>query len=278
MTGPRRRFFGTLVLTALVGGPGCMGLYPKRIPIDPACEAQCCDLPCACRGKVYIFLMSGLDPLDLDHVRDCRETLIRAGFTKVYNGQCYHDSYFAKEMHRIALAEPDAKFVVVGFSLGADEAVSLAESVGHYNIPVTLLASVDPYRLSTAPTKQPANVQQVMRVHGEPLVLGNRSTPGLDVAILETFPSSVTDHPLTMEALMHSLIEIAGSVPKPAAPPTRQLAQDGPTPRPVSRADRPRDGWDFLKPVADLRKPSSVDAAPVALAPGERTALRPAQP
>src|SRR5215207_10170554 len=117
MTGRGRRLgrLGTLALAATMsGGPGCMSLNPKTIPLPPECTAECAEVPCACRGKVYVFLLAGLDPFDTDRVGDFRNALIRSGFTKVYSGQGYHDTYFAAEMHRLTLAEPDARFVVVG--------------------------------------------------------------------------------------------------------------------------------------------------------------------
>jgi hypothetical protein len=268
-----------LGLAVLIASSGCMALNPHPIPLAPECTTDCAEIPCSCRGKVYVFLMSGFDLFDMDRVNDFRTALIHAGFTKVYNGQFYHDTYFASEIHRLALEEPDARFVIVGFSLGADYAVSLAESVGHYGIPVSLLASVDPYWWSSAPTTNPPNVQQVMHIHGEPLLFPNRTSAGMDVQIPETFPTNITSNPLTVEALARALASVADTLPHPAPandPP--QLSDDSPTPRPVHRAEGPRDSWDFLKPIASL-KSLAVDEAAVAAQPGgERTSLRPVLP
>jgi pimeloyl-ACP methyl ester carboxylesterase len=277
-SGPRQVLAPLVLAAVAIGGPGCMALNPKSIPLAPECTATCADVPCQCRGKVYVFLMSGFDPLDLDRVGDFRTALIRSGFTKVYNGQFYHDRFFAQEMHRLATEEPDAQFVVVGFSLGAEFAVNLAESVGKQGIPITLLASVDPYWWSSAPGKTPANVQQVMNVRGQPLLFANRASAGTDVQIPETFPTSITAHPLTVETLARALANVAGTLPQPQPTAPPQLADDEPSPKPVMRTNNPRDAWDFLKPVASLRGLSPADSA-VSTAPGgERTSLRPAQP
>ncbi|HEY1375553.1 MAG TPA: hypothetical protein VGF55_02105 [Gemmataceae bacterium] len=274
----QRRWWGVLGALALACGAGCMS-FPKPIDLPPECTAECADVPCACRGKVYVFLMSGLDPFDLDRVADFRAALIRAGFNRVYNGQAFHDSYFAREMHRLALEEPDARFVLVGFSLGADYAVSLAESVAHYNIPITLLASVDPYWWSAAPTERPTNVQQVMQIHGQPLLFANRASAGMDVEIPESFPTNITAHPLTVEHLARTLASIAGTLPRPELPPAAPVPDDSPTPRPITaRRDEPRDAWDFLKPVASLRDLAPAEPAAPLPVTGERTTLRPAQP
>jgi pimeloyl-ACP methyl ester carboxylesterase len=275
-----RHALGTFVLAALTfSGPGCMALNPKPIPLAPECTAACGDVPCQCRGKVYVFLISGFDPFDLDRVGDFRAALIRSGFAKVYNGQFYHDRFFAQEMQRLTAEEPDARFVVVGFSLGADIATSLAEYVSKQGIPISLLASVDPYWWSSAPGKTPANVQQVMSIHGEPLLFANRTPAGAEVQIPETFPTNITANPLTVETLARSLATIAGTLPAPhpsSAEP--QLAEEGSTPRPVTRDNNPRDAWDFLKPIASLRGITPADPAATPNPAGERTSLRPAQP
>jgi hypothetical protein len=277
MNGPRQ-ILGALILAgASIGGPGCMALDPKPIPLAPECTAACTDVPCQCRGKVYVFLISGFDPLDIDRVGDFRKALVRSGFTKVYDGQFYHDRFFAQEMRRLASEEPDARFVVVGFSLGADVAVSLADYVGKQGIPIALLASVDPYWWSSAPSKTPPNVQQVMNIHGERLFMPQTASAGAEIQIPETFPTNITANPLTVESLARALAGIAGALPAPAPSPEPQLADEEPTPRPVARSGKPADAWDFLKPIASLRGlwPGDIaTSAPVA----ERTSLRPVQP
>jgi pimeloyl-ACP methyl ester carboxylesterase len=282
MTGRRRRLcgLGTLVVAALSTGPGCMCLNSKSIVLPTECMNECAEVPCACRGQVYVFLMSGIDPFDSDRVGDFRTALIRAGFTRVYSGQGYHDTYFAAEMHRLALAEPDSRFVLVGFSSGAEFAASLAESVGQNNLPITLLASIDAPWWSTAPEQRPANVQQVMHIHGEPFLFAGRISAGMDVQIPESFPNNITAHPLTVEQLARTLASIAGTVPRPEQPPPPTVVETTPTPRPTVRhLDGPRDAWDFLRPVASLRglKPPDADLLPPAPV-SERTTLRPAQP
>jgi hypothetical protein len=279
MTRRQQRIGALLLLAAAsMAGPGCISLNPKPIAVTPECAAACEEVPCPCRGKVYVFMMAGLDPLDFDRVWDVRTALIHSGFTKVYTGQFYHERFFAEEMRRISRQEPDAQLVVVGFSTGADFAASLVELVGRDGIPITLLASVDPYWWSSAPTRRPANVQQTMLVHGEPLLFGGRGGAGMDVQIPETFPANITAHPLTVENLARTLASIAGGLPRPQLASSPPVIDATPTPRPVAeRGDAPRDAWDFLRPVASLRGLTPSEPV-VAAPPSERTTLRPTQP
>jgi pimeloyl-ACP methyl ester carboxylesterase len=270
MPGRTRQTLGLLAIAAAVAASGCKALNPHPIPLSADCCAACGDVPCPCRGKVYVFLLRGFDPLDLDRVDDVRTALNAAGFTKVYDGQFYHERFFAEEMRRLSRAEPDARFVVVGFSLGAQAATGLAESVGKEGIPVAMLASVDPYWWSSAPRRKPANVEQVMHVHGERLLFAPTLSAGADVQIPGSWPSNVTANPLAVETVARALANVAGTLPKPSETPATDYASDLPTPRPVARREGARDAWDFLKPLATLPSPH--------VSGEERTSLRPAQP
>jgi pimeloyl-ACP methyl ester carboxylesterase len=267
-----QRIAGALVIfAAIVAGPGCMSLGHKPIALSSDCLSACNDVPCSCRGHVYVFLLSGFDPLDLDRVGDVRAALVRAGYTKIYNGQFYHEGFFASEMLRLSHEEPDTRFVLVGFSLGAESALSLAESVGTKGVPIALLASIDPYWWSSAPAHKPGNVEQVLHVHGERLLFAPAMSAGSDVQIAGSFPANVTAQPLAVEAVARAITDVAGQLPRPPAPVLPRIVNDSPSPRPVARTKNPPDAWDFLKPVAKL--------PPIALPTGEeRTSLRPVAP
>jgi hypothetical protein len=258
------------IAAGIAASSGCMSLNPHPIPLSADCTAACGDVPCPCRGKVYVFLLRGFDPLDLDRVDDVRTALNTAGFTKVYDGQFYHERYFAEEMRRLSREEREARFVVVGFSLGAQAATGLAETVAKEGIPIALLASVDPYWWSSAPRRKPANVEQVMHVHGERLLFAPTLSAGADVQIPGAWPSNVTANPLAVETVARALANVAGTLPKPSNTRAPDFAGDLPTPRPIARNDGTRDAWDFLKPLATL--PSSGNSNE------ERTSLRPVQP
>jgi hypothetical protein len=250
----RRWVFGAFTLAAgMLGSSGCLTLSHTQCALPPGCAEACQAVPCACRGKVYVFLVDGFDPLDFSRVAEVRSSLIRAGFTKVYNGQFYHGGWFADELRRLHTEEPDAHFVVVGFGSGVEVAASLAESVAKDGIAIDLLASVDAPFWSSAPQKQPANVQQAMAVHGQSLFGATDAVAGQDIEVPAGFLDNVTAHPLTLDRLAHALAQVAGAVPAPAKP-EPVAAEQAPTPRPMAaRLAGPRDEWDFLKPVARLR-------------------------
>src|SRR5262249_19089981 len=116
----RRQGWVILAIAAGLGGaPGCLSSQSALAPLPPKCVEACETVPCACRGKVYVFLLNGFDPLGLEAAQ-VRTALVRAGFPRVYDGQFYHTVWFGDEMRRIHAEEPDARFAVVGIGAGVE--------------------------------------------------------------------------------------------------------------------------------------------------------------
>lgn len=231
MPAKRRNLGSWLLAASLVASPGCLTLCPHSLELPPECMQACRELPCCSRGRVFVFLIDGFDPLDGCGVSCVRRSLIDLGFIKVYDGHFYHSNWFADEMRRIHAEEPDAHFVVVGFSTGAETARSLAECVAADDITVDLLAVVDGPLWTAAIPEKPENVVRVVHLPG----------------------SSVAVQPLADE-----LTAIAGLVPVPVTL-VEPNTSDVPTPRPVAPLipSVTRDAWDFLKPVARLDAPAT---------------------
>jgi hypothetical protein len=149
-------------------------------------------------------------------------------------------------------------------------ATALAESVGKEGVHVAMLASIDPYWWSSAPRRKPANVEQVMHVHGERMLFAPTLSSGADVQIPGAWPTNVTANPLAVETLARALANVAGAVSRPPPSPAPEYANEFPTPRPVTRGEGTKDAWDFLKPITILPAPH--------VSSEERTSLRPVQP
>jgi hypothetical protein len=230
MRANRRKLGSWLLLTTLAASPGCLTLSPQALELPPECVQACHSLPCCCRGRVFVFLIDGFDPLDGCGVARVRQSLIDLGFIKVYDGHFYHAGWFADEMRRLHAEEPDAHFVVAGFSTGAETARSLAESVAGDGITVDLLAVVDGPLWAAAVPAKPENVVRVLHLPG----------------------CAAAGQPLADE-----LTAIAGLVPVPM-PPVIVVGPELPTPRPVEPPPAaPRDAWDFLKPATRLDPPAT---------------------
>ena len=188
----------------------------KPIPLAPECTAACADVPCQCRGKVYVFLMSGFDPLrHRSRRRFPHGAHPMPDSPRFTTASSITTRFFASEMRRLAVEEPDARFVVVGFSLGAD----VRRVAGRIRRPSRASRSRCshpwiPYWWSSAPTQDAAE-----RATGDDTFtanlccFANRTSAGTDVQIPETFPTNITANPLTVESLARALASIAGTLP-----------------------------------------------------------------
>src|SRR5262249_53626213 len=112
--------------------------HPVPVP-GVAMIEHCRSLPKSTRNHVYIFLMNGVDPLGFSNLSGVRDYLLQLGFIKTYYGQCYHKVWFADEIRGIHQEDPYARFVLIGFSSGADKMRCLARTVQDEGVRVDLL-------------------------------------------------------------------------------------------------------------------------------------------
>jgi hypothetical protein len=245
---------------------GCMSFLH---PVDKSAletAGFCKDLPDYARSHVYVFLVHGLDPFDYADLRGLRDHLHDLGFNKVYYGQLYHTVSFEREVQRIHREEPDARFVVIGFSLGASMARAIALDAQAQGIPIDLVVYLSGTALFEGDRDRPSNVLRVVNIL--PRVQWNSdSFPEEIETIRESgiWHFAVPTHAQTLETLAHEIAAVAGAVPVPEfGPPSAPPGPDAePTPRKVQgRAPGRADDWDFLKPVSRLKSLPDADKPP----------------
>jgi hypothetical protein len=160
----RWRRLGGLALVALLASGGCLNFVNPVEPAPPDDTQACKDIPNYCRNRVYIFFFQGLDPAfacNIDGVRDYVQSL---GFIKTYFGYFYHPWYFHREAVRIHQEEPDARFVLVGFSFGANAARGMANMLKDDHIPVDLLVYFGGNTFDNTPDTTPDNALKVVNI------------------------------------------------------------------------------------------------------------------
>src|SRR5262245_17456352 len=126
-----RRGLGTLWLAAgLAATSGCLSFVH---PIDPACPElaePCRMLPKCARDHVHILFVHGMDPADCANLTGVRDYVQSLGFQKTYYGQLYHTNQFKTLVRDIHQKDCDARFVLVGFSFGANMVRTIAQAAG----------------------------------------------------------------------------------------------------------------------------------------------------
>jgi hypothetical protein len=245
-----------LVLTA---ASGCMGFLHPVVKPPPAVVESCQAIPACCRGHVYVFLFNGLDPVNYSNLTGLRDYVQTLGFPKTYYGQIYHLWWFEKEVRRIHQEDPDAHFVLVGFSLGSNMAYDVAKTVKKDGIQIDLLVFLSGNHFaSPMPHQRPENVTRVVNLLAGGLMgyRGERDWAE-NVRLSGTQHFDPPTHPSTLEVLGQELANLAATVPVagPASGAQPPAFEQAPTPRPVkSKTSAKRDKWDFLKPVNHLDK------------------------
>src|SRR5262245_6901461 len=144
-------------------------LHPIQEP--QALPAPNCNGPCkSCKEHVYIFGVNGWNPLCLGNFNGLCTYLKRQGFEKTYFGQLYTSYWFANKIREIRHTDPQARIVLVGFSLGANYVQNVANELARDDVKVDLLVYLVGDFITNTPASQPPNVARVVNVRAQGLV------------------------------------------------------------------------------------------------------------
>jgi hypothetical protein len=197
-----------LLLASLVGASGCFGFLH---PVGATSHSGCLELPQSCRDHVHVFLMNGLDPVNYGNLTGLRDYIQELGFCKVYYGQLYHSRRFTTEIRKIAQEDPQAHFALVGFSLGANGVLDIAEAVKPAGIHIDLLVFLSSnHPLMVMSQQPPANVGRVVNILTDG-VMGWMGKLGYakNVHLTHTLHFGSPTHPTTLQTLARELRAVA---------------------------------------------------------------------
>ena len=281
--GRRIGLVGGLLALVLPGLGGCLcWVHPVPAPA-PELAACCRDVPLPCRSRVHVFFLQGVDPLDASNLEGVRSQVRDLGFIKTWFGQSYHAFHFAEQIRKLHRDDPEARFVLVGFSLGAQFAHKLARELENDPITIDLLVSVEGVTEGTAPGPRPENVLRVVGlVACEAIDVLPRLPSDEQVDLPDVRHFGAPTHPTTLALLASELAEVARRVPLvepplppppgpvggvPPAGPGQAPAPVLPPPVPVPEPSQPgvRGEWDFLRPDGSGLLPPG--ATPYRIAP-----------
>jgi hypothetical protein len=204
-------------------------------------------------------LINGLDPVNYGNMAGLRDYLVEMGVARTYLGQVYHAKCFVKDIRRIHREDPFARFVLIGFSLGANLVVEVARDVQPDGIQIDLMVFLSGnHPVAPMPKTRPANVCRVINLLADGL-MGSRGERDWaeNIRLTHTHHFGSPTHCLTLKTLAQEIAQIAATIP------VVELC-GGTLPGPVEKAPMPRPTrgpwpttargeWDFLKPVAQLK-------------------------
>jgi hypothetical protein len=153
------------------GGTGTL-LHPLEEPQHLRYPASCYDgTGRLAKEHVYIFGVNGLNPMCLGNFNGMLNYLRKEGFTNTYFGQMYTYYWYANSIREIRRRDPQARIVLIGFSLGANSVKSVANDLAKDGTKVDLLIYLVGDFVYNTPDSRPANVARVINVRAKGLVL-----------------------------------------------------------------------------------------------------------
>jgi hypothetical protein len=203
------------------------GTYLKSSPVlQGEVAAACQTIPSCQRERVYVFFVNGLDPLHRGKLDQTREYVERLGFARTYLGEMYDCRDFENEIRRIHREQPDARFVLVGFSFGANLVKVMAHALEADGIDIDLLAYIGGDTLQNTSEYRPAKTHRILNVTGRgcPWLLGGLVFDGVDIdgadnlRLAEAGHYEVPTDPKTLELLACGLGEVAARASSGPAP------------------------------------------------------------
>jgi hypothetical protein len=245
---------------------GCLGfVHPIHSP-QKEDLAACTEVPAACKNRVHIFLINGLDPFEVGNLKGLQDYLHSLGFIKTWYGQPFHAFLFAKEILKIHAEEPTARFVLIGFSYGAGLARDVVDDMCKAGIPADLLVYIDGVDLTQRRLDRPHHALRVINILSCYRDAERKLEAAENMQYDDVWHFGAPTHPKTLKMLAEELAVVALRVPieEPMLPPRPPeelpphptprvlpppLPGPGtlPPPRPASPPP-PEGDWKFLEP------------------------------
>jgi hypothetical protein len=222
-----------LLVLALAGAGGCLSfLHPVRSP-DAHCLESCRAVPQDCRDHVYVVLINGLDPLYVGNLAGERDYLQRLGFSKVYFGQLYDWWWFKSKVRQAYREDPEARFVIIGYSWGCSMAHSLARALQDEGIRVDLLVHLDAVAFTRKFHHRPENVGRILNITSFSVLCGVPAEGTESMRESNVWHFGPPTHPRTLEALAAHLVSLAVATKPPEAQAQSRAAASAPSRAPT---------------------------------------------
>jgi hypothetical protein len=260
-----RAFAGYIAILGLVLSSGCMGF------VHPVTKPAAADLqpnegiPQECRNHVHVFLVHGVDPLDVGNLDGLTDYVQSLGFIKTHYGMPFHSFFFLKEIRKIHHEDPTARFVLVGFSYGAGLVRDMTNDLERDGIMVDLMVYIDGVALYQRALDRPTNTLKLVNILSCYRDESNTFEDAENARCPDVWHFGTPTHPTTLKILARELAAVAVRVPvverqlpplpdtaphpKPSVlPPPLQAPRVLPPPKEVPPTPTSREGWNFLSP------------------------------
>jgi hypothetical protein len=215
------------------------------------------------RDHVYIVFVNSLDHVSLGCVSGLRDAVVHAGYRKIFYGQSCHECWLRERVRQINAEDPDARIVLVGYSLGCHTAYAIAERVLREGVLIHLLVYTSGNTLIALPPPL-INVERVLDLRGGcPHEQEAGDTSAEACGRLACFAGPTNER--VVSTLLEHLERLASTVPlapPPAPAPGNLETLPAPKAVPDLKGGKGRTGWDLLLPSSRLQEPPSLTPLP----------------
>jgi hypothetical protein len=252
---PRRSGGFLLAALCLATSSGCLS-FVHSLDAPPKEQLEPGELiPAICRNHVHVFLIHGMDPLDLANLAGLTEYIQQLGYISTHYGQLYHLWEFKTELRRVHEKDPQARFVLLGFSFGANFVRDLANSVKDDGIIIDLLVYFGGNTLENTQETQPEHVLHVVNILATGCIWNGTTMDRADnIHYDNVWHFGSPTHAKSRALLSRELAVVARRVPyvEKAPPPPPPELEEAPRPRPykahkVQQTTPAAPEWNFLE-------------------------------
>ncbi len=183
---------------------------PAPAEVQPPVPAALAGAPRTMQDHVYVYIVNGLDPMYWGDLTGLRDHVCRLGFANVQLCQFYDILSIQSDLRRLHRDDPGARFVLVGFSLGANAVHEIAAGVEKDGVMVDLLVLLSGnHPVMPLPRHRPGNVCRVVNVLASGLMkyAGERDYAE-NIRVEGTRHFSLPMHPTALQALDQGLAAV----------------------------------------------------------------------
>jgi pimeloyl-ACP methyl ester carboxylesterase len=143
-----------------------LGFFHPLQKCNPEVVKSCEAAPSDGKEHVYIFIVNGLDPLQVANLNGMTGYLRRLGFPQTHYEPMLGYRATRRQILAIRQSDPDAKIVLVGYSLGSGVVRRLANDLEKENIAVDRLVYLGGDFIGNTEASRPKNVAKVVNIRG----------------------------------------------------------------------------------------------------------------
>lgn len=201
--------------------PGMAAAQPMPAEAVPECN----------REHVYVYMVNGLTVLPhiYGSMNQAGPTLTQHGYCHNQTATHYYRWSFQDNIRCVHRCDPQARIVLIGYSIGAGVVHSIAHTLDKEGIPVALMVYLDGHTFVNNFHQRPCNVERIVCITSSAHFLRGCAVPEADCLeeIADSRHLSVPKKDATLQILLRELDAVAATV-APVAPP-----EQGATPAPV---------------------------------------------